>query len=1017
VTHESQATHENQAANEDQRVAVVGLSGRFPGAPDVATFWRNLCAGVESMSVFSEEELAAEGVEPDIYQHPNYVRAKAVLDGIDLFDAAFFEFNARDAELMDPQHRILLECAWESIEVAGYDTTRFPGRIGVYAGTSPATYLLSAIGKDPKLVQSLYFDELPMMLGNMADYLATRVSYKLGLGGPAMTVQSACSTSLVAVHLAAQAVLAGECEMALAGGVAVQVPHKVGYIYREGGAKSPEGHCRPFSREAAGTVGGSGAGMVLLKRYEDAVADGDHIWGVILGTAVNNDGSVKVGYTAPSVAGQSAVITEALSVAGISPETIGFVEAHGTGTPIGDPIEVTALTETWREWTEARGFCALGAVKSNIGHLDAAAGVTGFIKALLAVRSGTIPPTLNFTGPNANIDFASSPFFVNTEAIGWPVAEGPRRAAVSSFGIGGTNAHVVLEQPPEPVVSPESRRWQVLPVSGRSWQAVDDASERLAGLLRDGTEAALADVAYTLQNGRQGFACRRAVVARDRGEAVSALDSQGGVAATRPGCSRQVAFLFPGGGTQYVGMGRGLYDGEPEFRSEVDRCAELLQSSLGLDVRSVLYGSGEDAAESMRTTLVGLSSLFVTEYALARLLMSMGVEPAAMIGHSLGEYVAACLAGVFSLPDALELVVARARLFHEIPPGAMLSVTLPVAELRELVGTRFDIGAVNGPEQCVVSGSTPSIDRLAAELAGRGVQHRKINLYAAGHSRMLDPVIEKFDRFARGITLHKPELPYISNVTGHWAEPDEVTDPGYWVRHLRHTVEFDSGIRCLLAEDEPLLLEVGPGRTLSTLASLHEPAVAPITTVRHPDDEQDDGRVLATAVGRLWVDGAGVRWERAWSGQRRARVPLPTYPFQRRRYWLGGGGGDESIADPVERRIGGGTHARPDIETPYEVPDTDFERAVVGVWQELLGFEPVGVTDNFYALGGHSLLATRLVSHLRTVFEVELGLERVLAASTPRAQAQLMEELVMTKLAGMSDEEAARLAESTGEHG
>ena len=674
--------------NSDQ-IAIIGMAGRFPGAADVGEFWRNLSRGVESVRFFSRDELLARDVDGSLLDDPLYVKASAMLDGVDMFDADFFGFTPREAEVADPQHRIFLECAWQALEDSGYDPESFEDQIGVYAGAGLSTYFINFIQRRPDVMRSA--GALALQLGNNKDYVPLRVSYKLHLRGPSVNVNTACSSSLVAVHMACQSLLDHQCEIALAGGVGIQVPQDRGYLYSQNGILSPDGHCRAFDACAEGTVSGNGAGVVVLKRYDEALADGDTIRAVILGSAVNNDGASKVGFTAPSVQGQARVISEALAAAEVDPATIGYVEAHGTGTRLGDPIEVEALTQAFGPSTAGTKFCALGSVKTNVGHLDEAAGVAGLIKTVLALQHAAIPASLNFTQPNPEIDFDRGPFYVPTRLSQWDGRGAPRRAGVSSFGIGGTNAHVVLQEAPAVERAVSSRPWQLLLLSARTESALDSLTDRLARHIRVSPDVPLADIAYTLHVGRKDFSHRRMVLCRDRDDAVDALGTlppekvRSAVAATTV---RPVVFMFPGQGNQYPGMGRGLYRSEPAFRETVDRCAELLIPHLGFDLRSVLYPADGHATPSrLEQTDVAQPALFVVEYALAQLLIGWGIQPRAMIGHSIGEYVAGCLAGVFSLEDALSLVAARGRLMQQMQQGAMLAVELAEGELCRCLAT------------------------------------------------------------------------------------------------------------------------------------------------------------------------------------------------------------------------------------------------------------------------------------------------------------------------------------------
>jgi phthiocerol/phenolphthiocerol synthesis type-I polyketide synthase E len=897
-------------------IAIVGMAGRFPGAGDLQAFWRNLCAGVESISFFSDDELLAAGVPRARLADPRFVGAGGVLDGADLFDAAFFGYSPREAELMDPQQRVFLECAWEALEDAGYDSLRHPGPIGVYGGVAANTYMFNLLSR-PELIEAVGLQQA--LIANDKDFLCSRVSYKLALEGPSVVIQSACSTSLVAVHLACQALVAGDCDLALAGGVSISFPQTAGYLYSEGGVLSPDGHCRAFDRQARGAVTGKGAGLVVLKRLDSALADGDTIRAVVLGSAVNNDGAAKAGYTAPRVDGEAWAIRSAHLAAEVDPATIAYVEAHGTATELGDPIEVAALTQAFRAGTDRVGFCSLGSVKTNIGHLDAAAGVAGLIKAALALQHRELPPSLHFEEPHPELRLAGSPFYVQARHAPWPAGPAPRRAGVSAFGIGGTNAHLVLEEaPPRPASEAPSRAWQILPLSARTQPALEKAMERLAGGLRgigegEGEGEGLADVAHTLQSGRRQMERRAALVCRGLGQAVEILE--GGdprrlrTGATGPG-RPSVAFLLPGLADHHAGMGRGLYDGEPAFREAVDRCAEILRPELGLDVRGVLYpepgepapaGGGEpdlrrllrpqprDGGAGLQRTALAQPALFVLEYALAQLWMSWGIRPRALLGYSLGEYTAACLAGVLPLAGALRLVAGRARIVEALPAGAMLAVPLGEGELRPRLGAGLSLAAVNGPSLCVAAGPPEAVTELAERLAAEGILSRPLRTSHAFHSRMMEPAARELRSLVGSLALSPPRIPYLSNVTGTWIQPAEATDPDAWVRHLLRPVRFGDGLGELWREPGWLLLEVGPGRSLGSLALQH-PAAGPdwavAASLPHEREPREDQEVLLEGVARLWVAGAPVDWQAFQGGERRRRVPLPTYPFERRRFWI-----------------------------------------------------------------------------------------------------------------------------------
>ena len=906
----------------DSQVAITGLSGRFPKTKDFDALWDNLRDGAELVSFFTHDELLAEGVDIAELKNPHYVRAKATLEDIASFDAAFFGMNPREAEIADPQQRIFLECASEALERAGYSPERFHGRIGVYGGENINTYFLINLLSNPAAIKSVGAYQL--LIGNDKDFLSTMVSYKLNLTGPSITVQCACSTSLVAVHLAYQALLNGECDMALAGGVSVKVPHRSGYLYLEGSIQSPDGHCRPFDAKAQGTLDGNGAGIVVLKRLSDAIVDGDNILAVIKGSAINNDGSQKVGYTAPSIEGQSEVIAEALAMAGVTADTISYVEAHGTGTSLGDPIEIAALTQAFRKTSQGRQYCAVGSLKSNLGHLDAAAGVAGLIKTVLQLQHKQLVPSLHFEEPNPKIDFVNSPFYVNTKLEEWPSAGGPRRAGVSSFGIGGTNAHVVLEEAPEREPSGSSRRWQLLTMSAKTPTALEAATANLGEHLKRNEEEKLADVAYTQAMGRTGYKHRRAVISERREEALAALGGQGvqgvGVFHGVAEGERGVAFLFPGQGTQYVGMGRELYEREEVYRREVERCAKQLRGKLGLDLREVLYPEGgeEKAGEELKQTRLTQPALFVVEWALAELWRSWGIEPEGMAGHSIGEYVAATVAGVLKLEEALEVVAERGRLMQQAECGAMLSVPLEEGEVRGLVGEGLWIAAVNGPGLTVVSGREERVAELQERLRERGVEGRRLETSHAFHSGMMDGVLEEFRGVLQRVELKAPRKRYLSNVSGTWIREEEARDANYWVRHMRETVRFGANVKELLGDGERVLLEVGPGNVLGGLAR-RQGAREVCGSLRGAQEVGSDQERMARSLGRLWVGGAKVDWTGYYQGEQRHRVVLPTYPFERQRYWVEAGGG-KAAAAAAAASSAAPLQKKPDVADWFYVP-------------------------------------------------------------------------------------------------
>jgi len=878
----SQETHQDPMLD----IAIIGMACRVPGAKNIDEFWHNLRDGVESIKFFSDSELQNTGVDQTLLGKPNYVKAAPMLEDIDCLDAAFFGFSPREAELMDPQNRLFLESAWEALENAGYNPQTYKGLIGVYGGSAINRYLLNNLIRIPNL-------DNPYGFSSEQDFLTTNVSYKLNLKGPSLNVQTFCSTSLVATHLAVQSLLNQECDIALAGGVTVHVPQESGYICHAGDITSPDGHCRTFDAKAQGTVFGSGVGIVVLKRLEEAIADGDHIEAVIKGSAINNDGSLKVSFTSPSVNGQVDVVVGALDVAGISADTISYIEAHGTATEMGDPIEVAALTQAFRRYTNKRRFCAIGAVKTNFGHLMAASGVSGLIKTILSLKHKQIPATLHFEKPNPKIDFENSPFYVNSQLSEWKTDGFPRRAGVSSLGFGGTNAHVVVEEAPELEPSSASRPYQLLLLSAKTNTALETATKNLAKHLTQHPEISLADVAYTLQVGRQAFDHRRMLVCDRLTNAVSILENPDLLHSQHQEFqNRGINFLFTGQGSQYVKMAEGLYQHESIFRSQIDRCCQILQPLIGIDLRDILYPSEsqiEEMAAKLQDTAIAQPAIFAVEYALAQLWIGWGIKPKAMLGHSLGEYVAACVAGVFSLEDALKLVAVRGKLMQALPKGKMLSISLPESEIKPLLNKDISLAAINASNLAVVSGTIEAIAQLEKQLQELSIEYRQLHTSHAFHSEMMEPMLETFQAELQQIKLNPPNIPYVSNVTGDWITAAQAMDSKYWLQHIRQTVRFADGLGTLLQDQDSVLLEVGAGKTLSTLAMRHPAKNSQqivLTSLRHPQEQKADLEILLRTLGQLWLAGVAVDWDAFYQDERRYRVPLPTYPFERQRFWI-----------------------------------------------------------------------------------------------------------------------------------
>ncbi len=892
---------------ETEKIAIVGLAGRFPGAQTIDQFWQNLCAGVEARSTFTDDCLAPH-VASDLRQDAAYVKAGFVLDQVDQFDAAFFDFTPRQAQITDPQQRLFLECVWEALEGAGIDVATTDQLIGLYAGASQSSYA----GNDPRYLQRSMIDGLQFLIGNDKDYLATQTAYRLNLQGPCMTIQTACSTGLVAAHVGCQSLLNRECDVALAGAVTVRLPQERGYLYEEGGILAADGHCRTFDAAATGTVFGNGVGVVVLKRLSDALADGDFIWAVIRGSSVNNDGSRKFNFSTSSQLGQFEVISEAWSVADVTPAEITYLETHGTGTQVGDPIEVETLVSLFADAGSTEKFCAIGAVKPNVGHLETAAGITGLIKTVLALHHRQIPPTINFTALNPEIELAGTPLYINQTLQPWTTDRLPRRAGVSSFGIGGANAHLVLEEAPlRAATLAPSQPYQLLTISAKSEAALRALAARYADFLATAAGADLADICYTSYVGRSHFAHRLSVVgaapqqlhaalaAYQTGAPTADAGFSQGVVATSP-TARPIAFLFTGQGSQYVGMGRELYATQPTFRAVMDRCDQLLHKHLGRSILHVLYPdltgneakTGDQAgAPSLDDTTFTQPALFALEVALATLWQSWGIQPDLLLGHSVGELAAACVARVFSLEDGLALIAARGRLMGALPQdGAMVALFTDEARVRTALAPYAQtvaVAAINGPDHIVISGQRAAVLTIAEGLAAAGVKMRHLNVSHAFHSPLMEPILAEFRQVAARVTYHQPKVRLIANRTGKVAGP-ELATPDYWVRHLREPVRFVDGVATLYAQARPICLEIGPKPTLIGLVGQINPPVAAGAPTLLPTLRQGhaDWPQLLTTLGELYVQGVKIDWPafvQAYAGRKRV---LPTYPFQRKSYWL-----------------------------------------------------------------------------------------------------------------------------------
>ncbi len=993
-----------EQANSANAIAIIGMAGRFPGAKSVDELWQLLKSGRHSIVKLSDAELAAAGVSPSLIQNPHYVKATVPLADYDRFDAGFFGYSPRQASSLDPQGRLFLECAWEGLEHAGYDPEQYKGIVGIYGGCGSNLYLYTRM---QELIESNSGNWHQTSLDGEKDFLTMRVSYKLGLNGPSVTVQSACSSSLVAVHMACQSLLTFESDMALAGGVSIKLNQDSGYIYEEGGISSRDGICRAYDADATGTIGGSGCGIVVLKRLDEALRDGDEIHAVIRGSAVNNDGADKAGFSAPGIKAQARLIASALAFAELQPTDIGMLEGHGTGTVLGDAVELTALGEAFDTGTADKQWCALGSIKGSIGHLDCAAGVAGLIKAVLCLKHKHLVPSANFSRPNAALESPTSPFYVSTKYAPWHSDGKPRRAGVSSFGMGGTNAHVVVEEAPaRPAPSAADPSAQVFPLSAHTGEALRQLGAALARHLEERPQLDLADVAYTLQRGRRRFAHRRSVVAKHREELIRALRDEA-VAAQDvhdQHVDRPVVFMFPGQGSQRSGAVQALYDTDAYFRARIDECAALFQERLGFDVRSVICApAGTEAAASIDRTLFTQPAVFTVGYSLAKLWMHWGVKPAAVVGHSVGEYIAACISGAVSLHDAVALLARRAQLVSEQPAGAMLAVRLPVGEVQALLGEALSVAAINAPTQCVLSGPAAAIDALAATLAARGVEHHRLSVSHAFHSRLMEPAMAGLEQAARSCRYATPGIRYVSCLTGAPVSATAPLEASFWARHLREPVDFQAALAAAAGGSPTIWLELGIGQALTGLARQQfgsAPEHAYVGSLA--SDGSSDRSALLGQLARLWTLGAAVDWQAFHRGERRSRVGLVAYPFQRQRYWIEVRKREAPVHEqPAASRTEAPLQAAP-VQAPVIASGwSELEASMAAMWEEVLGIDAVGRSDTFMSLGGDSLIALRVISRIRDEYGVRISPKVLISAS---GTVKALAEEIVAQLADEIDE-------------
>ena len=999
-------------------VAIVGMAGRFPQADTIQDFWANLAADKECISFYTDEELLAMGISPEFIRHPDYVKAKGEVADIDKFDAAFFGIAPREAELTDPQHRVLLETAWAAFEDAGYVPGDYPGDVGIFAGKSMDSYLM--LNLLPQFKRVFSSGSLQAAIGNDKDSITTSIAYHLNLRGPAITIQSSSSTSLVAVCVACQSLLTWQCDMAVAGGVTLGPPIKTGYLSQEGGITSSDGHCRAFDDNSSGFVPGTGAGLVVLKRVEEAIRDGDHIYAVIKGFAVNNDGSEKISYTAPSVDAQARVIMQAQKLAGLQPQDITYVEAHGTGTKLGDPVEFSALSQAFAGASEKQ-YCALGSVKTNIGHLDTAAGVTGLIKTALAVHHGKIPATLHFKRPNAQIDLANSPFYINTQCQDWQPKSGIRRAGVTSLGMGGTNAHVVVEQAPiDDQPRGEAPQYCILPFSAKTDSALQNGLQSFANFIQHNQQLDKRDVAWTLATGRTAFQHRAAIVSDTLTNTADSLKDNVHQSFIQAKAKAQVnlGWLFSGQGSQYQKMGQQLYNQWPVYANAFDHCADILLRDAAIDIRAELFSApiSDEQAERLSQTWLTQPLLFSVEYALAQLWLSWGVEPTLMIGHSLGEWVAATIAGVFTLDDALRLVAKRAKLMDSAESGAMLMVALAQDKVSTYISDEVALAAVNSPSYSVLSGPKDAIAAISAQLTQQNIINKLLRTSHAFHSSMMNDAAQALRLEFTDVKLNPPRYCIISTATGNAVDPDTLTHADYWVNQMLMPVQFSAALQVAHQQYDCDFLEIGPGATLVRLTNGHQltNSVANSSLPTANSEVNENKHILETAAN-LWVRGFALNWT-ALIGDNPRRVSLPTYQFDKTRYWATSPEEQGQFApvnevdhNPVTTVKSNSTRQpRPNFSTPYEPAETDTEQKLLAICESLLGIDGLGVNDDFYEAGGHSLMLGILLAQIQEVFSTTISFMTLMAETNIRALAKQIDIQCNTKsddtLASLLDE-------------
>lgn len=978
----------NDLETRELDIAVIGIDLKVPGANNTEEFWKNICDGKESLTYFSDEELLAAGVPKKELEDENYIKCAFVLDDVKKFDAPFFGYTPREASFIDPQQRLLLESAWRLMESAGYASDEYDGAVGVFAGTGMSKYLLKNIMTNYNLNQVK--DLRNIWMGNDVNYAAPRISYKLNLTGPSVNVQTACSTSLTSVVLACQSLLNYQCDMAIAGGCSIDLPQNVGYTYQKGEVLSRNGHCCPFDKEGTGTLAGSGVAMVLLKRFEDAIRDSDNIISVIKGAAYNNDGNAKVGFTAPSVKGERDAIKCAQVLSEVEEDTITYVETHGTATPLGDPIEIQALSEAFKEGTSKKNFCALGAVKANIGHLDSAAGTAGMIKTCLMLQNKKLVPLANFKEINPNIYFEDSPFYINAELKDWEPECNVRRAGVSSFGIGGTNVHLVLE---EAIDEREVMSWKechLFTWSAKTKTAFDQMKVQIVKFLEKNQQQDYRNLIYTMNVGRKRMHYRGSIVCKSKEELVSKLKDSMYYVKSEQEKIKDIVFMFPGQGSQYINMARDLYNEYPYYKETMDGCLVLLKKNHDYDLASFLLEDVEEQnAYLINETEHTHVAMFVVEYCMAKLLMHYGIKPRVILGHSIGEYAGACIAGVFELEDALNIIVTRGKVMQSLSKGKMLYVNATEKEVSEFIAPCVSLALINTENRVVLSGEEDAINDVIEKI-GKRYKCKVLHTSHAFHSHMMKAALVPLKKVLDSIKMHEPNIRFLSNVTGGFVK-EEITTSDYWLKHILQTVRFFDEVKCLSKEDYHFFIEIGPGKTLSLfvkeiLNNADDNVI--INTLREVNNEFSDVRFFEESLGKIWMNGVSIDWNAYYEDERFYRISAPTYPFEGKELWIepktSAVNDTIELSDFSEEIIEEEGYNRPDLSVKYEPPTNAVEESLVSILEELMGIHPIGIDDNFFELGGHSLLATQFISRINEVLEIELQMKEIMEMASIR---------------------------------